>query len=78
MEVHLDHTQLAELALARNDPEESCAETAHLLRCAHCRGELDALRRVVDAARAASPSLPLVPPPDHIWDAVAEDVSREP
>ncbi|MDJ0462645.1 hypothetical protein [Streptomyces sp. H27-C3] len=77
MEVHLDQTQLAELALARDNPEESYAETAHLLRCAHCRKELDALRRVVKAARAASPSLPLVPPPEHIWDAVTDDVSRE-
>ncbi|WP_434598767.1 hypothetical protein [Streptomyces sp. A5-4] len=77
MEVHLDHTQLAELALARETPEEPYAETTHLLRCAHCRTELDALRRVVEAVRAASPALPLVPPPEHIWDAVAEDVSRE-
>ncbi|HET6856083.1 MAG TPA: hypothetical protein VFH94_03175 [Streptomyces sp.] len=68
---------MAELALARDDAEESGAEPPHLLKCAHCRGELDALRRVVDAARAASPSLPLVPPPERVWDAVADDVSRE-
>ncbi|MFE0516954.1 hypothetical protein [Streptomyces sp. NPDC058964] len=72
---HVPPDDLASIALdeerAARDGAQAAA-LAHLSECARCREALAALRRVVAAARAASPGDRLVRPPPRVWQAIVD------
>ncbi|AWI31712.1 hypothetical protein DDW44_25205 [Streptomyces tirandamycinicus] len=69
---HLDPADLAELALEGRAVDEAPPRVReHLCTCGDCRGELDMLRRLVGAARSATPSDLVGPPPPGVWDRLA-------
>ncbi|MFD5553420.1 hypothetical protein ACFWIA_06210 [Streptomyces sp. NPDC127068] len=83
---HPHCAELVELALryapAPDSPEEPAGRRAdlhaHLLRCAPCRVELAALRRVVAALGTGDPLDPeLTPAPPGVWRRIADEVDRE-
>ncbi|WJV44118.1 anti-sigma factor [Streptomyces flavofungini] len=74
---HLDHAELAEIALGEMDDGQS-PRSLHLDRCATCRTELEELRRVVVAARSLSADDVLAPPPDRVWEAISAELGLAP
>ena len=67
---HCTPEQLALAALREPLPTE---DAVHLESCAACAAEVASLRRSVDAVavpQLAAPG-PSVPPPPHIWEAIA-------
>ncbi|MGW0909557.1 anti-sigma factor domain-containing protein [Streptomyces sp. NPDC002853] len=75
---HVDSSDLAELALAEADAARSGPVGAHLHQCGACRAHLDALRRVVDAARSVSPADVPTPPPQRVWQAISAELTVDP
>lgn len=71
---HIDDDQLSLLALGAMDADPVAA--SHLQTCSHCRGELDALRRVVAAARVAPHLDQLSPPPARVWAAISAAIDQ--
>ncbi|WP_435601095.1 anti-sigma factor [Streptomyces sp. C10-9-1] len=73
---HPDPGVLLELALGGPGAAEALApgDRAHLGACDRCRAELDGLRRVASAARAATLEDLLTAPPPRVWDALARDL----
>ncbi|MEV0529677.1 anti-sigma factor [Streptomyces sp. NPDC050439] len=74
---HVDSSDLAELALTEADAAPSGPVGAHLRQCGACRAHLDALRRVVDAARSASPADVPTPPPQRVWQAISAELTDD-
>ncbi|MEV6758571.1 anti-sigma factor [Streptomyces sp. NPDC051214] len=74
---HIDSSDLAELALAEADAARSGPVGAHLRQCGACRAHLDALRRVVDAARSVSPADVPTPPPQRVWQAISAELTDD-
>lgn len=70
---HVDPETLALLALGETDVA-SPDEHAHLRQCEPCQDELAALGDVTTVARSASADDALVPPGDHVWDAIRAEV----
>ncbi|WP_443047093.1 hypothetical protein [Streptomyces sp. HB2AG] len=71
---HTDPAMLAELALGEPSAEEAVRARQHVRECERCAAELEALERVVSAARGASPADVPVAPPDGVWEAVAAEL----
>lgn len=73
---HPDPGVLLELALGGPGAAEALAsgDRAHLDACDRCRAELDGLRRVASAARAATLEDLLTAPPPRVWEALARDL----
>ncbi|MGW7072299.1 anti-sigma factor [Streptomyces sp. NPDC054855] len=72
---HVDSSDLAELALTKADAARTGPVGAHLHQCGACRAHLDALRRVVEAARSASPADVPTPPPQRVWQAISAELT---
>jgi hypothetical protein len=70
---HCTPEQLALAALREPLPDE---DAAHLASCAVCTAEVASLRRSVDAVAVPQLAAPgaSVPPPAHVWDAIAAAV----
>jgi hypothetical protein len=49
----------------------SSADERHLASCPACQSTLDQMQAVVATARQAAADPQLVPPPPHVWDAIA-------
>ncbi|WP_404815719.1 anti-sigma factor [Streptomyces thermolineatus] len=71
---HTDPAMLAELALGEPSAEEAVRARQHVRECERCAAELEALERVVSAARDASPADAPVAPPAGVWEAVAAEL----
>lgn len=77
---HLPSETLALNALGEASPEEA----AHLAECAECAGEVEALQRVVSAARTVSVPEGLPRPPSSVWEGIharlglSENVREDP
>lgn len=71
MVTHPDHDVLLDAALVA-DPEVD----DHARSCAVCRRELDELRALVATASDTS-ALPVAPPPQQVWDAVAAELADD-
>jgi Anti-sigma-K factor rskA len=67
------HCTPEDLALAALREPLSADDTAHLASCDRCRAEVASLQRAVDAVAVPEFAAPQgsVPPPAHVWDAVA-------
>jgi anti-sigma-K factor RskA len=76
---HMDPDQLALLALGEIPAGGAEADAAdHLRQCPVCRADLDALRRTVELAREGAEAGDPVPPPEHVWDRIADEVGLAP
>jgi anti-sigma factor ChrR (cupin superfamily) len=72
-----DQTErVAEYALRSLPADEATAFEAHLPACAACRGELDALRPVIDAL--VDWPQPIARPPHPLWPELAQRIGAEP
>ncbi|WIM99628.1 anti-sigma factor [Actinoplanes oblitus] len=69
----MDPDRLVLLALSEEETEASEAE--HLMGCAGCRHDFEALRTVADLGAEAEELRDLPPPPERIWRAIEADVS---
>lgn len=67
---HVDDETLTLLALGED--AGTATDRAHVDACGRCADEVAALADVAVAARAAGP---LVAPPPHVWDAVADELA---
>src|SRR5215213_8432722 len=67
---HCTPEQLALAALHEPLPDQ---DAAHLSSCAVCTAEVASLRRGVDAVAVPQLAAPgaVVPPPPHVWEAIA-------
>jgi hypothetical protein len=73
------HPDGERLTLAALPAEQADPEVAtHLLQCAHCRAEVDQLRRTVDLARADGVREPLPIPPTRVWQAILDELAEDP
>jgi hypothetical protein len=71
------HPDAERLTLAALPAEQAAPEVAaHLLECAPCRAEVDALRRTVELARAHGVGEPLPIPPTRVWQAILDELAR--
>ncbi|MFE5393221.1 hypothetical protein ACFQ9U_01535 [Streptomyces sp. NPDC056568] len=74
---HVESAHLVELALGNSSGDEDAGALRHIAGCPFCREELKSLTRLVSAARDAEVvDLPTAPPA-HVWQRIAEEVSRE-
>ncbi|WP_436532670.1 anti-sigma factor [Actinoplanes sp. HUAS TT8] len=73
---HLDPDRLVLLALS--EELEDLTELEHLERCAECRSEMDALRHVAELGVGSQDLKDLPPPPEHVWQAIAADITAPP
>ncbi|MFE2050583.1 hypothetical protein [Streptomyces sp. NPDC059459] len=74
---HVESAHLVELALGNSSGDEDAGALRHIAGCPLCREELKSLARLVSAARDAEVvDLPTAPPA-HVWQRIAEEVSRE-
>ena len=73
---HLDHAELAEIALGEMDDGQSPL-SRHLGECVTCRTELEELHRVVVAARSMSADDVLAPPPERVWEAISAELGLD-
>lgn len=72
----MKHTDEGTLALMALGELPSGSDDLHLRTCPACRGELEALRRVVTAARAPeSEDIGLLQPPAELWTGIATELS---
>ena len=69
---HLDPDRLVLLALGEDRVDET--ESAHLTDCPGCRREIDDLRHVADLGAETQPLRDLPPPPDRVWQKIADEV----
>jgi hypothetical protein len=67
------HCTPEDLALAALREPLSADDAAHLASCDRCRAEVASLQRAVDAVAVPEFAVPQgsVPPPAHVWDAIA-------
>ncbi|MGW2233382.1 anti-sigma factor domain-containing protein [Streptomyces sp. NPDC001759] len=69
------HTDEETLALMALGELSSDSDDLHLQSCQACRGELEALRRVVTTARASEPEeVELLQPPAELWTDIATEL----
>ena len=68
------HPNLAAFALDGLEPEEAAEVRRHMASCAHCRGELEELRKVNRALEAASPP---ADPPAYLKEEILSRVRAE-
>lgn len=68
---HCDPETLALRALGEPVPAE---DAAHLASCDTCRADLDALVAVITQAREVTAEDVPTAPPDHVWDAIADEL----
>lgn len=72
-----DHDPIRDLlgayALDATEPAEAARIEAHLQTCDDCRAEVDMLHEVAGLLGTSE-----VPPPDHLWDQIATQLSSEP
>jgi Anti-sigma-K factor rskA len=71
---HLDPDRLALLALSESSADPG--ESTHLVDCAACRHDLDALQHVVRLATDGDDLRDLPAPPPRVWQAIQADVAR--
>jgi hypothetical protein len=69
---HPDPERLALAALPAEPDDPAVAE--HLRGCAHCRAEVDDLRRTVELAREGGMGDVLPAPPDRVWRGIAAEL----
>ncbi|MGW2835661.1 anti-sigma factor domain-containing protein [Streptomyces sp. NPDC001286] len=71
----MKHTDEETLALMALGELSSDSDDLHLQSCQACRGELEALRRVVTTARASEPEeAELLQPPAELWTDIATEL----
>lgn len=71
----MKHTDEETLALMALGELSSDSDDLHLQSCQACRGELEALRRVVTTARASEPEeVELLQPPAELWTDIATEL----
>ncbi|MEU0222355.1 hypothetical protein ABZ281_48415 [Streptomyces sp. NPDC006265] len=73
---HVASAHLLELALGNTAPGDAEA-LRHVEQCDRCRDELGMLIRLVTAARTAKAVDLPIPPPEHVWLRITQEVSRE-
>ncbi|MEV7243016.1 anti-sigma factor [Streptomyces sp. NPDC093248] len=72
----MKHTDEETLALMALGELPSDSDDLHLQTCPACRGELEALRRVVTASRAPDPEdFELLEPPAELWTEIADELA---
>ncbi|MBB4741546.1 anti-sigma-K factor RskA [Actinoplanes octamycinicus] len=69
----MDPDRLVLLALSEEETET--AEAEHLMGCAGCRHDFEALRTVADLGAQAEELRDLPPPPERIWHAIEADIA---
>ena len=76
----MEHSTPEQLALAALREPLPDSDADHLASCAVCTAEVASLRRSVDAVAVPELAAPgaSVPPPAHVWDAIAAAVGAAP
>lgn len=70
------HCEPQTLSLIALGEQPSAEEAMHLVTCDTCRRDWESLRATVDVARDLDDD-ELLTPPDHVWAAIAEEISAD-
>lgn len=70
---HLDPDRLVILALGESAADST--ESVHLVDCAGCRAEIDALQHVAGLSAQTQDLHELPPPPDRVWQGIMAEVA---
>lgn len=69
------HCEPQTLSLIALGEQPSAEDAMHLVTCDTCRRDWESLRATVDVARDLDDEL--LTPPDHVWAAIAEEISAD-
>ena len=70
------HCEPQTLSLIALGEQPSAEDALHLVTCDICRRDWESMRATVDAARDLDDD-DLLTPPDHVWAAIAEEISAD-
>ena len=70
------HCEPQTLSLIALGEQPSAEEAMHLVTCDTCRRDWESMRATVDVARDLDDD-ELLTPPDHVWAAIAEEISAD-
>jgi hypothetical protein len=70
------HCEPQTLSLIALGEQPSAEDAMHLVTCDTCRRDWESMRATVDVARNLDDD-ELITPPDHVWAAIAEEISAD-
>lgn len=70
------HCEPQTLSLIALGEQPSADDALHLVTCDSCRRDWESMRATVEVARDLDDD-ELLPPPDHVWAAIAEEISAD-